>query len=175
MDDTQQQLIRLVQKAHAGERAAALAYRGHTRALSCPEEIAAVLKIEDDEWRHRRQLSRILSKFGCRPLAARELAFRAIGTFIAFGCRFCGRFQATYFAGVVESVNVCEYREAARLADELGRAELAAEFREMEQTEAEHERVLLEMIDRHRLRPLFAAIFGWGRRSRETAKPIALK
>ncbi|MBK8148223.1 MAG: ferritin-like domain-containing protein [Acidobacteria bacterium] len=173
MDEAKQRLIRLAQKAHAGERAAALAYRGHIRALTRPEEIAAVKRIENDEWRHRRQLSRILAAFGCRPLALRELVFKAVGTFIALGCRFCGRFQATYFAGVLESVNVCEYKEAARLAETLELAELADEFREMERTEAEHERVLKEMIDGHPLLLFFAAVFGWGK-SVEASKKIAL-
>jgi demethoxyubiquinone hydroxylase (CLK1/Coq7/Cat5 family) len=170
MDEAKRKLTRLMQKAHAGERAAALAYRGHVRALTDASEIAAVRKIEDDEWRHRAELLAILAGFGASPIRTRELLFQAIGVTVALGCRFCGRFVATFFAGVLENSNVCEYREASKLALQIGDPKLASVFRQFELTEADHESVLLEMIARHPMRPLFAALFGWGNQPAKSAE-----
>jgi hypothetical protein len=50
-DETRHRLIRLLQLAYSGEKAAALAYQGHSRSVRDPEEKAMIAKIERDERR----------------------------------------------------------------------------------------------------------------------------
>ena len=47
-------LVKLLQKAYSGEKAAAFAYIGHARSLRDPAAKAAVRQIEEDEWKHWR-------------------------------------------------------------------------------------------------------------------------
>lgn len=153
-------LVVLIQKAHAGERAAALAYRGHARIMKSASDHQSIVRIEADEWRHRRELGAILAEFGERPNPIRELSMLVIGRTISLGCFLCRRFVATYFAAILETSNVCEYELAAKLAADLSRIDLEAKFFEMARTEADHERVLYNMIeDDPRLR-FFAAVTG---------------
>ncbi len=154
------ELIGLIRKAHAGERAAALAYQGHARILRSSDERRAVEKIEADEWRHRSELGAILGSFHARPAAIRELTMLVIGRVISIGCFVCGRFVATYFAAILETSNVAEYEIAAELAAILSRTDLESKFREMARTEAEHERVLYNMIENDPRLRVFAAVTG---------------
>lgn len=162
MKEARQKLIAILQKAHAGERAAALAYSGHWKALKNPAEISAVQKIEDEEWLHRRQLAEMMKDFQVKPRFLREIVFFLIGKSISLICRVCGRFCATFFAGILENANVCEYGLASDYAEILGLPELVKELRVMERTEADHEDILREMIAEHPFLPLFSFIFRWG-------------
>ena len=161
MNQTREKLIFLLQKAHAGERAAALAYGGHWRILKDADERAAVKQIEADEWRHRREIADFLFKLDAQPRKIREFVFYSIGSFISLSCFLTGRFVSTYFAGILEKGNVNEYGEAFRLAKKL-RLDFAEEFLAMEATEAEHEQILQQMIAKNRLLPFFRYFFGWG-------------
>lgn len=163
MKGAKQKLINILQKAHAGERAAALAYGGHWKSLKIPAEISAIRQIEADEWLHRTQLAKMLKSFHAKPLFWREILFLIIGKSIAFICFFCGRFCSTYFAGILENANVCEYGLASDYAEILGLDELAEELKGMEKTEAEHEVVLHKMIAEHSFLPFFAFFFSWGK------------
>jgi demethoxyubiquinone hydroxylase (CLK1/Coq7/Cat5 family) len=162
MTKTKLSLIRLLQRAHSGELAAALAYGGHWKSLKNPKEIADIRKVEADEWSHRAQIAEFLAQLEARPVFWREVLFWGIGWAVALICHFCGRFCSTYFAGILENSNVCEYKMAAEYADALGLKDFAEEFREMEATEAEHEIVLQKMICRHPFLPYFAFFFRWG-------------
>lgn len=51
--DTRRKLVRLLQLAYSGEKAAALAYQGHATSVKDPAEAAMIRKIENDEWIHR--------------------------------------------------------------------------------------------------------------------------
>lgn len=163
MKETKAKFIKLLQKAYSGEMAAALAYNGHWKSLKNELEIKAVQQIEVEEWRHRRQIGGMLSELNVKPLFFREILFYLTGKSIAFICRFCGRFCSTYFAGILESKNVAEYRQAFEYAESIGLNQFLNEFTEMGKTEAEHELILLEMISEHRRLPWFAFFFGWGK------------
>jgi len=103
MNKTKLSLIKLLQRAHAGERAAALAYGGHWKSLKNPQEIADIRKVEADEWLHRARIAEILADLEARPVLWREILFCCIGWAVAFICQFCGRFCSTYFAGILEN------------------------------------------------------------------------
>lgn len=163
MEDAKQKLITILQKAHAGERAAALAYGGHWRSLKNPTEIADIRQIEIDEWLHRTELAEMLAFFQAKPLFWREVLFFVIGKSIALICYVCGRFCSTYFAGILENANVCEYGLASDYAEALDLHKLAGELKVMEKTEAEHEIILHKMIAGHSFLPFFAFFFSWGK------------
>jgi rubrerythrin len=156
-------LIHLLQNAHAGERAAAIAYSRHWRILKNADEITAVKQIEIEEWKHRDELRKILLKLESKPRVFRELIFLTVGTVISFGCYFCRRFFATYFAGILERNNVDEYQEAFELAEKIGLTEFMPCFLAMKETEIRHEEILRKMVNEHWLFPFLSLIFGWGK------------
>ncbi len=162
MKNAKQKLIKLLQKAFSGERAAALAYNGHWKSLRNATEIRIVRKIEEDEWIHRKKIGEMLSQLNAEPLFLREKVFWLIGRTIGIICHFCGRFCAAFFAGILESKNVDEYKQALEYAEEIGLKEYFADFIEMRKTEAEHEFALRELIKDHWFFPLFSFIFRWG-------------
>ncbi len=152
-----------MQAAYSGELAAALAYGGHWRTLKKSVEIEAIKQIEIDEWKHRERVGEILAEMGAKPSWIREKVFFFIGTSIAIICRVCGYFCAAYFAGILENDNVNEYNLAHKYAGELGLDHLLEDFREMEKTEAEHEIILYQMIEKHSFLPVFSRFFKWGK------------
>ncbi len=156
-------LIHLLQNAHAGERAAAIAYSRNWRILKNAEEIATIKQIEIDEWRHRDELREILVKLQAKPRVLREFVFLTIGTVISFGCYFCRRFFALFFAGILERNNVEEYQEAFELAKIIGLKEFMPCFFAMKETEILHEQILREMVSNHWLFPVSSLVFGWGK------------
>jgi rubrerythrin len=156
-------LIHLLQNAHAGERAAAIAYSGNCRILKIDEEIATIKQIEADEWRHRDELREILRKLNAKPRALREFVFLTIGTIISLGCHFCRRFFALYFAGIIERSNVEEYQQALELAEIVDLKEFMPCFLDMKETEIRHEEILRKMVSEHWLFPFLNYIFGWNK------------
>lgn len=175
MKDAKTRLIAILQKAHAGERAAALAYSGHWKALKNPAEVSAVRQIEAEEWLHRRQLAEMMKDFQVKPRFLREIVFFIIGKTISLICRVCGRFCATFFAGILENANVCEYGLASEYAENLGLPELVEELRVMEKTEADHEDILREMIAEHPFLPLFSFVFRWGNPAKQLPARCSVK
>lgn len=154
-------LIRLLQLAHAAERAAAMAYRGHAASTRDPDERAAIRAIERDEWIHRRLVGQWLTALGAKPAARYEIRFVLIGAVIALACFVIGPFLATYFAGRLEGDNVHEYHTIAAAAVAAGHPELVAGARHMANVEAEHEAVLLAMVARHPALAWFRRRFNW--------------
>lgn len=159
MKDSKTKLIKLLQKAYSGERAAALAYNGHWKSLKDEKEIRIVRRIEQDEWRHREQIKRMLDEMSARPLFFREIIFYLIGRFIGIVCHFCGKFCAAFFAAILESKNVRDYSIALKYCEETGLDIFFEDLREMEKAEAEHEVLLREMIRDNWFFPLFATVF----------------
>lgn len=96
-----QQLIVLLQNAHAGELAAACAYWGHSHSLFVrnKKEKSELLKIYQDELHHRKELKKMLAQLGAQPRAARELLMATIGSVIGFLCLCGGWFIPMYDAG----------------------------------------------------------------------------
>ncbi|HEX9962592.1 MAG TPA: ferritin-like domain-containing protein [Pyrinomonadaceae bacterium] len=161
MNDSRQNLIRILQNAYSGELAAAYAYRGHWKSLKESNEKTHIKKIEAEEWAHRASVGRWLETLGAKPRRLREAAFRTIGRSLGVTCYVSGWFFPMYFAGRLESQNVQEYVDAAALAEELGMEECSEEMMEMSRVEAEHEIFFRKTIAKHRLLPITKAFFKW--------------
>ncbi len=161
MSNTRQNLIRILQNAHAGELAAAFAYRGHWRSLRESAEKTHIKKIEAEEWAHRANVRKWLEKLGAKPNDRREKIFWTIGKTIGTACYVSGWFFPMYFAGRLESQNVQEYVAAAEFARELEMPECAEEMIEMSVTEQEHEDFFRQTVANHRLLPITRKIFHW--------------
>jgi hypothetical protein len=145
-------LVVVLQHAHAGELAAGHAYRGHAASVSDPEEKARILKIEDEEWVHRRQVGEILAALGEAPDPARERKFLRIGRTIAVLCRIGGWYVPMYGAGRLESHNVKEYEDAADFAVASGHPEFVECLLEMAEVEWDHEAYFRAKVESHWLR-----------------------
>jgi hypothetical protein len=152
----------LLQKAYSGERAAALAYVGHAASLRDPVARAAVKQIEDDEWNHRRNLKEILDRYEIPVSRSFELRFYCIGRIISASCHVIGWFMPYFFAGKLESGNVCEYFVMLRHFHTLGIHDHDQVLYEMGIKEKEHEVYFLEQIRHNRLLPWFERVFHWG-------------
>src|SRR6185436_9289942 len=91
-----------------------------------------------------------------------EVRFYIIGRIIAASCYVIGRFMPFFFAGKLESGNVCEYFVMMRYFRSLGIREHDEMLYEMGMKEKEHEVYFLEQSKTSRLLPLFQRLFSWG-------------
>ena len=154
-------LIRILQSAHAGELAAAYAYRGHWKSVRCPKEKAGIKKIEAEEWKHRENVGKWLSELDAKPGRLREIIFWTIGRSLGVLCFVSGWFLPMYFAGRLESQNILEYKDAAHYAAAIGMEACEKEMLIMSGVEAEHEDFFRRTIAEHRLLPIMTRVFGW--------------
>lgn len=154
-------LIRILQNAHAGEIAAAFAYRGHWKSLRESEEKKQIKIIENEEWLHRENVRKWLTELGAEPRRLREAVFWTIGRSLGVLCFVSGWFFPMYFAGRLESQNILEYEEAAEFAKELEMEDCAREMLEMSRVEAQHEEFFRQVVSNHRLLPLTKKFFRW--------------
>lgn len=143
------ELIDLLRLAHAGELAAALAYRGHWRSLRKESERREVRTIEREELAHRDEVGAMLTSLGGRPSREREGRMRVLGTVIGMLCNVGGWLAPMYGAGRLESSNVREYEDAARFALVCGRADLAPSLLGMAEAEWDHERYFRSKVESH--------------------------
>jgi hypothetical protein len=173
MDREALQLIHILQGAYSGELAAGFAYRGHWRSVTSPNERAAIQKIEQEEWVHRKRVGEMLASLGASPRKLREAKLWLIGRTIGLACHFTGWFLPMYFAGRLESGNVIEYEVAAAHAAALGLTEFEADLLLMARVEKEHELFFLSIITGHRLLPIVSGIFGWGRIEQPATKQVS--
>jgi demethoxyubiquinone hydroxylase (CLK1/Coq7/Cat5 family) len=154
-------LIRILQNAHAGEVAAAYAYRGHWKSLKDSPEKTRIREIEAEEWDHRRRVGEWLGKLGAKPRPLREKIFLTIGKVLGPSCYVSGWFMPMYFAGRLESQNSVEYEDAAAFAKELGLDECVADLLDMARVEVEHEVFFHNVVAGHRLLPVMRRVFRW--------------
>lgn len=150
MADATQMLIRLLRAAHAGERAAALAYAGHWRSVRDPSERADIKRIGEEEIAHRARVGEMIAELGGQPSALREAVFTAIGRTLGVLCFVSGWLAPMYGAGWIERRNIQEYVDAARLALAAERDDLAGELLEMARVEWDHERYFASKVASHR-------------------------
>ena len=155
-------LVRLLQLAYSAEKAAAFAYVGHAGSVRDPEQKVAIKRIEMDEWGHRDTVLHIMKKYDIPVSSYNEVKYHIIGRFISAGCYVLGWFMPYYFAGRLESGNVCEYFIMMHYFHELGIKEHDAELYEMGMKEKEHEVYFQKSIEDSPLLPLFEKVFGWG-------------
>jgi hypothetical protein len=155
-------LIDLLQKAYSAEKAAAFAYQGHAGSLRAITEKNEVRQIELDEWNHRKEVLGIMQKYNIPISKMYEFRFYIIGKIISGSCYLIGWFMPFYFAGRLESGNVCEYFRLMQYFHELGITEHNELLYEMGIKEKEHEIYFLGKIKNKKMLPFFEKLFSWG-------------
>lgn len=155
-------LVDLLKKAYSAEKAAAFAYIGHAGAVKNPEEKKAIKQIEIDEWNHREEVLKIMKQYNVPISKFYEFRFHVIGKIISGSCYVIGWFMPFYFAGRLESGNVCEYFRMKQYFNSLGIKEHDEVLYEMGIKEKEHEVYFLEQIKTNKLLPFFEWLFSWG-------------
>jgi hypothetical protein len=155
-------LIDLLQKAYSAEKAASFAYQGHAGSVKDKDQKVAIRQIEMDEWNHRREVLLIMQQYNIPVSRYYEIRFHIIGKIISFSCYVIGWFMPFYFAGRLESGNVCEYFRMMHYFHELGISEHDNILYEMGMKEKDHEVYFLEKIKGNKLLPFFEKIFSWG-------------
>lgn len=158
-------LVKLLQLAYSAEKAAAFAYIGHAGSVKNPNEKVAIKQIEMDEWQHRATVLSIMKQHAIPPSRYNEIKYHIIGRIISCSCYVIGWFMPYYFAGRLESGNVCEYFIMMRYFNEIGITEHDEVLYEMGMKEKEHEVYFQKGLQNNRLLPLFERIFGWGKKS----------
>ena len=159
------QLVDLLKKAYSAEKAAAFAYQGHAASVKDPEQKKAIRQIEIDEWNHRQEVLHIMKQYGIKPSKYYEFRFHVIGKMISYSCHVIGWFMPFYFAGKLESGNVCEYFRMKHFFNALGITEHDQCLYDMGMKEKEHEVYFLNKIKQHKLLPFFEKIFSWGKKN----------
>jgi len=157
-------LTKLLQQAYSAEKAAAFAYIGHANSVKDNHQKAEIKQIELDEWNHRTEVLKIMNLYDIPISKYYEIKFHMIGKIISTGCYLIGWFMPYYFAGRLESGNVCEYFRLMHYFHELGIDKHDEILFEMGIKEKEHESYFLNNIENHKLLPLFERLFNWGKR-----------
>lgn len=157
-----QELIRSLQKAYSAEKAAAFAYQGHAGSVKDKDQKCDIHQIEIDEWNHRKEVLAIMQQYDIPVSKYYEIRFHIIGKIISFSCYVIGWFMPFYFAGNLESGNVCEYFKMKQYFNQLGITEHDEIFYEMGIKEKEHEEYFLGKIKHNKLLPFFEKVFAWG-------------
>ena len=158
-------LVKLLQLAYSAEKAAAFAYVGHAGSVRNPLEKTAIKQIEMDEWQHRETVLAIMRQYDIEPSRFNEIKYHVVGRIISASCYVIGWFMPYYFAGKLESGNVCEYFIMMKYFNELGITDHDAVLYEMGMKEKEHEVYFQKSLETNRLLPLFEKVFGWGNTS----------
>jgi rubrerythrin len=150
-EDKRRSLVRILQLAYSGERAAAYAYRGHWKSVVDVDERSRIKTIESEEWHHRELVGEMLCKLGSRPRRWRETKAVIIGRTLGFLCHLSGWLAPMYGAGKLESSNVKEYEAAARYARDCDRVEFIECLLAMAEVEWEHEKYFRAQVLKHSL------------------------
>ena len=156
------ELVDLLKQAYSAEKAAAFAYIGHAASLKDPKVKKEVKQIEIDEWNHRKEVLEIMQQYDVPISKYYEFRFHVIGKIISASCFAIGRFMPFYFAGRLESGNVCEYFRMKQFFNSLGIHEHDKILYDMGMKEKEHEIYFLNGIKNKKALPVFEKIFRWG-------------
>jgi len=155
-------LIDLLQRAYSAEKAAAFAYQGHAGSIKDKFEKKAIHQIEIDEWNHRKEVLHIMKKYDIPVSRYYEIRFHIIGKIIGYACYVIGWFMPYFFAGKLESGNVCEYFKMMHYFNELKIPDHNQMLFDMGIKEKEHEVYFLGKIKNKKMLPFFEKLFGWG-------------
>ena len=158
-------LIDLLQRAYSAEKAAAFAYQGHAGSVKNKDEKISIHQIELDEWNHRHEVLEIMNLYKIPVSKYYEFRFHIIGKVISASCYIIGWFMPYFFAGRLESGNVCEYFRMMQYFHELGIIEHNQVLYEMGIKEKEHEVYFLGKIRNRKMLPFFEKIFGCGNKN----------
>ena len=156
------QLVKLLQQAYSAERAASFAYIGHAASLKKLSEKEAVQQIEQDEWDHRASVLEIMKLYDIPISRFLEIKYYVIGKIIWYSCYLIGRFMPYFFAGKLESGNVCEYFVMMKYFHSIGIHDHDQILYEMGIKEKEHEVFFINMIKDEKWLPFFERVFNWG-------------
>lgn len=160
-------LINLLKQAYSAEKAASFAYKGHAASVKNIDEKKAIRQIETDEWNHRAEVLKIMQQYQVPVSKWYEAKYHVIGKSISASCYVIGWFMPFYFAGNLESGNVCEYVRMKRLFNGLGITAHDEVLYEMSLKEKEHEVFFYEGIKHSKWLPFFEKIFAWGENKRK--------
>jgi len=155
-------LIDLLKRAYSAEKAAAFAYQGHAGSVKDKEEKKAIRQIELDEWNHRKEVLEIMKLYNIPVSKYYEIRFHIIGKIISYSCYVIGWFMPYYFAGRLESGNVCEYFRMMQYFHEINILDHNTILYEMGIKEKEHEIYFLGKIKNKKMLPFFEKLFSWG-------------
>lgn len=155
-------LVDLLQRAYSAEKAAAFAYQGHAGSVKDMTEKVEIRQIEMDEWNHREEVLKIMDQYHIPVSTFYEIRFHIIGKIISSSCYVIGWFMPFYFAGRLESGNVCEYFRMMQYFHSLNIVEHNEILYEMGIKEKEHEVYFLSKIKNQKLLPFFEKLFFWG-------------
>ena len=158
-------LTKLLQQAYSAEKAAAFAYIGHAKNVKTEVEKAAIKQIENDEWEHRKEVLGIMEVYHIPVSKFYEFKYHLIGRTISALCYVIGRFMPFFFAGKLESGNVCEYFRMRQYFNALGIHQHDHLLYEMGIKEKEHEVYFLEQVKDDPMLPFFEKLFSWGTNS----------
>jgi rubrerythrin len=158
-------LVDLMKQAYSAEKAAAFAYIGHADSVKDKEEKAAIKQIEVDEWNHRAEMLHLMKQYNVPMSKWYEFKFYVIGKIISASCFVIGWFMPFYFAGRLESGNVCEYFRMKQYFNSLGIIEHDVLLYDLGMKEKEHEVYFLSKIKDSKLLPFFERFFFWGKNS----------
>lgn len=159
-------LIDLLKKAYSAEKAAAFAYQGHAGSVKNRDDKNAIKQIEIDEWNHRKEVLAIMEQYNISISKRYELQNYIVGKIISFSCYIIGWFMPFYFAGSLESGNVCEYVRMKRLFNAENIVAHDMVLYEMSLKEKEHEVYFYEKIKDNKWLPFFEKFFSWGKKSK---------
>ena len=148
-------LTKILKIACSGERGAALVYDLHWRSLHNPRDRARVRRIHREELEHRECLLAMLEHLGSQPSRLRELWMTTVGWTVGALCFCTGFFLPMYGAGLLESRNVGEYLEAARLAQATAFDHWVPKLLAMAETERRHEAFFRRTCAAHWLHRVF--------------------
>ena len=156
-------LVRSLQLAYSAEKAAAYAYIGHAKSVRNAEQKKAIKQIEIDEWHHRAEVLKIMKEYDIPISTYYEVKFSLIGRLISASCFVIGWFMPFFFAGKLESGNVCEYFIMIQKFRSLDITKHDKTLYEMGIKEKEHEIFFLSMIKNKKWLPIFEKVFNWGK------------
>lgn len=156
------ELVDLLKRAYSAEKAAAFAYQGHAGSVKDKADKISIKQIEMDEWNHRKEVLEIMNEYNIPVSKYYEFKFHIIGKIISFSCYIIGWFMPFYFAGKLESGNVCEYFRMMQYFHKLGITRHNNILYEMGIKEKEHEVYFLSRIKNKKMLPIFEKVFAWG-------------
>ncbi len=156
-------LVKLLQTAYSAEKAASLAYIGHAASVKDSSMKKAIQQIEADEWEHRAEVLKIMQQYSIPISRWYEIKYYIIGKIIGASCFLIGRFMPYYFAGSLESGNVCEYFVMIKYFRSIGITAHDQVLYDMGVKEKEHEVFFLKTIENDGALRVFEKIFGWGK------------
>lgn len=154
-------LIDLIQMAYSAEKAAAFAYQGHVGSVKDKAAKIAIKQIEIDEWNHRQEMLELLHLYELPISKYYEFRFHVVGKIISYSCYLIGWFMPYYFAGRLESGNVCEYFRMKAFFNEIGITKHDQTLYDMGIKEKEHEVYFYNQIKDSKMLPFFEKLFKW--------------